>query len=225
MKHKIKHLIGKYGHIWTVSYIFIYMPWFFWLEQRTVPYTVVYSSLDKMIPFSEYFIIPYLLWFLYIPAVFIYFFFKSKEEFYNISKYMFIGMSIALLICTIWPNGQELRLDLNGHDNIFAKIVSWIYTTDTNTNVFPSIHVFNSIGAFVAIAKSQIIPKKHWVRYGAFILTVLICMSTVMLKQHSILDVVGGIGLSIVMYILVYGLDMVSARRTKKVKKLPALLK
>jgi len=218
----MKEFIKKYGHIWTVSYIFIYLPWFIWLEQRTIEYTIVHTQLDNFIPFSEYFIIPYLLWFLYIPAVFIFMFFRSKEEFYRLSKFLFIGMSICLLICTVWPNGQELRLDLQGHENIFAKIVSWIYAADTNTNVFPSIHVFNSVGAYIAIVNSQVIRKGHWIKYVSFILTVLICMSTVFLKQHSILDVLGGLVIAGVMYVFVYVLEFSTVRKNeKKVKQLP----
>ena len=196
----LKALIKKYGHIWTVGYIFIYMPWFLWLESRTVPYTSVVLELDEKIPFCEYFIIPYLLWFLYVPAVFIFLFFRSKTEYYRLCKYLFAGMTICLLICTIWPNGQTLRVDLTGHDNVFADIVRILYRADTNTNVFPSIHVFNSIGVHMALMRTQYLKKNSPVKWASGILMVLIILSTMFLKQHSIVDVAGAIVLAIVLY-------------------------
>lgn len=214
----MKKIIAKYGHIWTILYVFIYMPWFVWLEKNVKTYTLLHVKLDDMIPFCEYFIIPYLLWFAYVPAVMIYEFFNSKKEFYKASAYLFIGMTICLMICTIWPNGQDLRINII-NDNICSDIVRMIYTADTNTNVFPSIHVFNSIGVFIILCKSERLKDLYLVKVPAFILTVLIILSTMFLKQHSVLDVIGGIGLSIVMYLFVYGIDYAKAfARIKEVR-------
>ena len=115
-------------------------------------------------------------------------------------------MTICLIIYTIWPNGQNLRVDLDnlGRSNIFTYIVSIIYKTDTPTNVFPSIHVYNSIGASIAIRKSEKLRKIKWIQWSSIILTILISLSTVFLKQHSILDGLSAIILSIIMYIVVY---------------------
>lgn len=202
----MKKIITKYGHIWTVLYAFIYMPWFAWLEESVKTYTLLHTRLDDMIPFCEYFIIPYILWFAYVPVVMIYEFFTSKKEFYKASAYLFIGMTICLAICTIWPNGQDLRINIT-NNNIFSNIVKALYTADTNTNVFPSIHVFNSIGVFLILCKSERMKDRHFIKISSFILTFLIILSTMFLKQHSVLDVLGGIALSAVMYMFVYAID------------------
>lgn len=202
----MKELVRKYGHIWTVLYAFIYMPWFSWLESSVKTYTVLHTRLDDMIPFCEYFIIPYFLWFAYVPAVMAYEFFTSKKEFYKASAYLFIGMTICLTICTVWPNGQDLRINITDN-NIFSDIVSALYAADTNTNVFPSIHVFNSIGVFIILCKSEKMKGRNFIKISAFLLTVSIILSTMFLKQHSVLDVFGGMALSVIMYMLVYGID------------------
>ncbi len=208
---KITDFVSKYKHGWTVLYVFIYMPWFMWLEShitKYTDYTNIHIAIDDKIPFCEYFIIPYLLWFIYIPVVFIYILRASKSEYYKMSAYFFIGMSISLLVCTLWPNGQDLRVpDFNGNDNVFTKMLSFVYTADTNTNVFPSIHVFNSIGAFIVLMKCERLKGKHRIKIASAILSTLIILSTMLLKQHSIVDVFGGIALSIVMYVLVYVID------------------
>lgn len=204
---EIKQFILKYKHGVILSYFFIYMIWFSYLERTvTTKFHPVYSKLDDLIPFAEVFIIPYFVWFLFIFLTVSYFFLISKIEFYKLCANLFIGMTICLTIYTIWPNGHYLRVDLDslGRSNIFITMLSKIYSIDTATNVFPSIHVFNSICAFIAIYKNERLHKIKWLQWSVLILTILICMSTVLLKQHSIMDVFGALILNIIMYFIVY---------------------
>lgn len=190
-----------------MSYFFIYIVWFFILEHKvTTNFNSVHLRLDDYIPFNEWFVIPYCLWFAYIFATVGYFFFTSRSDFYRCAAYLFIGMTVCLIIYTIWPNGQTLRPDLTklGRHNLLIDLVANFYKADTPTNVCPSIHVFNSIGAFLAIHRSEALKKHKGVQAGAFILTVLICLSTMFIKQHSAFDVMAGIALSFIMYLLVY---------------------
>lgn len=203
----LKHIISKYKHGLILSYFFIYLIWFTYLEKSiTLEFTPVYSRLDNYIPFMEIFAIPYFLWFAYIFVTVLFFFLTSKQDFYKCCAFLFIGMTICLIIYTIWPNGHELRVDIDtlGRNNVFTRMIGRLYSFDTATNVFPSIHVYNSIGAMIAIRKSEKLRPVKWIQIPALILTVLICMSTVFLKQHSILDVFGGIILSVIMYALIY---------------------
>ena len=55
----MKKLLKKYGHVWVLSYGFLYLPWFFYLERTVISdYAVMHTALDDYIPFNEYFIIP-----------------------------------------------------------------------------------------------------------------------------------------------------------------------
>ena len=121
--------------------------------------------------------------------------------------FLFTGMTIFLIICTIYPNGQDLRIDLSNADSVFANAVYSLYQTDTNTNVFPSIHVFNSIGIMIGILKSEWLKGKRFrvpAQACSVILSVLITLSTVFLKQHSCIDVIGAVIMAIVLYFIVY---------------------
>ena len=203
----MRAFIKKYSHAWILSYFILYMLWFSWLERTvTTKYTVIHLTLDDHIPFLEIFVIPYFLWFAYIFVAVAYFFFKDRAEFYRITAFLFIGMTICLTIYTIWPNGHDLRPDLDtlGRSNLFTRIMGWLYRTDTCTNVCPSIHAFNSIGACIAVYKSKHFKNMRVLRTGTLILTILICMSTVFLKQHSIFDVACACLLSLVLYVAVY---------------------
>ena len=110
---KTGKLLRKYSHAWVFLYVLIYMPWFTWLEHRTgVQYTMIHSPLDPYIPFVEYFVVPYLLWFFFISATGLYFFFTEKQNFYRLAAFTITGMTLFLIICTFFPNGQNLRLRL-----------------------------------------------------------------------------------------------------------------
>lgn len=208
----MKSLLKKYNHIWTLLYVVIYMPWFVLLERNVVTnYHVVHSRLDDLIPFCEYFIIPYYLWFIFIASGMALLFFTSKKDYYNACIFLFSGMTIFLITCTLWHNGQNLRPDVLPRNNMFCDMVQKLYKTDTNTNVFPSIHVYNSIGICIALLKSEWLSKKdtfktlkRFIKIGAIILATLIILATMFLKQHSIVDVAGAIILSILFYYIVY---------------------
>lgn len=205
-KMSFRQLINKYRHGIILVYFFFYMIWFTYLERAVTRFTPVHSKLDDYIPFMEIFVIPYFLWFAYIFVTVAYFFFTSRKDFYRCCAFLFIGMTICLTIYTIWPNGHYLRVDLDslGRDNIFIRIVRMLYKIDTATNVCPSIHVYNSIGAMIAIRKSDRLKNIKWLQVSVLLLTVLISMSTVFLKQHSIVDVICAVALSIIMYAIVY---------------------
>lgn len=203
----MKNFLKQYKHAWILVYMIVYFVWFFALEAAvTTNYTSMYCKIDDFFPFNEWFLIPYYLWFPFVAVTVAYFLFTSKTDYYKCCAFLFIGMTICLLIYTIWPNGQDLRPDLSllGRDNILIHIVSKLYATDTNTNVCPSIHVYNSIGIVIAIFHSEKLKKIHWLKYSSLILGVLICLSTVFLKQHSVIDGICAIGSATVMYMIVY---------------------
>lgn len=209
---KIKNLMMQYKHGFiAVAYLCFYLLWFFWLEKKvTKDYTVIYMELDDCIPFCEVFIIPYLLWFAYVACTIVFFVFKSKPDYYRACAFLFTGMTIFLLISTLWPNGHHLRPAVMPRDNVFTQLVTNLYSTDTATNLWPSIHVFNSLGAHIAIAKSDIFKNKRGLRIASFVLAFSIVLSTVFLKQHSVFDVITAFVMATLLYIIVYKWDILA---------------
>lgn len=203
----MKEFIKKYRHAWVFSYVLLYFVWFTLLEKYVdETFYAVHIKLDDFIPFCEWFIFPYLIWFPFVAVVVLYFFFHNKSEFYHICAFLFGGMTICLFIYTIWPNGQVLRPDLAllGRENIATCLVGFIYGADTPTNVCPSIHVFNSLGVCIAIYRSAEFAQNKPIRSITLLLTILICLSTVFLKQHSVFDGICATILALVFTKLVY---------------------
>ncbi|MCU6697095.1 phosphatase PAP2 family protein [Laedolimicola ammoniilytica] len=210
----MKAFFQKYKHAWVLLYAFLYLPWFFWLESRAnLPYHVIHVWLDDKIPFVEYFIVPYLLWFVYVAAVFLYLFFKgTKQEFYRYCAFLFTGMTLFLVISTIYPNGHLLRPTEFPRHNIFTFAVQILYQTDTPTNIFPSIHVFNSIAAHRALVNNPRLGRNRLIRDASLVLMVSIILATMFLKQHSALDVMAGIVLGTLMDQIVYRMEFSFSR-------------
>ena len=208
----MKKFYERYKHaIPLFIYAIIYLSWFGYLEKTVKrPANLIHMNLDDKIPFCEVFIVPYLLWFVYISAVVLYFFVKDKQDYYRACTFLFTGMTVFLVVSTLWPNGHHLRPAVMPRDNIFSTMVAMLYKTDTPTNLWPSIHVYNSLGAHFAVFRNEKLHRKPVVHIGSLVLCVSIILSTMFLKQHSVFDVLTAFIMAAVMYIVVYGFDIVT---------------
>lgn len=212
-----KQFFNKYKHgLWIAVFSLIYMILFYYLEHRPVyRYHVIHTTLDNLIPFCEYFVIPYLLWFPYMFIAVLYFIFRNddKQEYYRLAKNLMMGMSLFILISFLYPNGHQLRPVSFPRDNFFVHLVQHLYATDTPTNILPSIHVFNSLAIHTAIASCKKLHKYSFVNVASLFLTISIVLSTMFLKQHSVIDVCMGTGLALIGYALFYREPATARRR------------
>ncbi|MBQ8327034.1 MAG: phosphatase PAP2 family protein [Lachnospiraceae bacterium] len=212
----MKNFVKKYWHgIPILVYLVVYMACFVWVEKRTVDnFTVIHMALDDMIPFVEIFVLPYFCWFAYIAIFVVYFIFFDKEEYTRLFTTLTAGMTLFIIISALWPNMHELRPNLEtlGRENVFTRMIGGLYTTDTCTNIVPSIHVYNSIMVQLSIMKSEKLKKHKIVRWGSFVLCVLIVLSTVFIKQHSVFDMITAFALGLIMYFITYKKSFVFLR-------------
>lgn len=179
---------------------------------------VIHSPLDDIIPFCEIFVVPYVFWYLLIVITLVYFALYNTDNFRRFQTFIIITQVVAMAIYIIFPNVQQLRPEEFARDNIFTQIVSIIYSVDTNTNVFPSLHVAYSLG----IASVWLKEKTASLPWKIFVVVavILICLSTAFIKQHSVLDGFAAIPICIAAEIAVYGKsywkDYFSKRKIKK---------
>ena len=113
-------------------------------------------------------------------------------------------MTISLLVCTLFPNGTDFRPAIDPDKNIFCYLVSRLWSIDPCINVFPSIHVYNSVGVHIAVCHSEELKKHPMIIGASGVLMVLICLATMFLKQHSVIDVVGALLMASVIYPIAY---------------------
>ena len=166
-------------------------------------YHAVHCALDDMIPLCEYFLIPYLLWFAALAGILVYTLLFDVKSFRRFMWFIILTYSAAMVIYLLYPTCQELRPAQFLRDNVFTRFLGWFYTFDTNTNVCPSIHVLGAVAVWATAwqAKGLSTPAR---RAAVTVLAVLICLSTVFLKQHSVLDVLAALPVCAIAYALVF---------------------
>jgi len=187
-----------------IIYMFIHLLWYF-IDEALIQtnFHVMYCPLDDKIPFCEWFIFPYLSWFLYMLIPGLYFYRKDKPLFEKYALLLEFGWFVCMFINTVFPNGQTLR-PASYPDNIAGQLVKLIQSADTPTNVFPSMHIVGALAVAVALLKSETLRKKIGLQIFSILLCVSIFLATMFLKQHSALDVMGGTVVFICTYFFVF---------------------
>lgn len=166
-------------------------------------YHAVYSPLDDMIPFNEIFVFPYMFWFVFIAGMLIYLLIFDVNCFKKAMCFFMLTYTSTLVIYLIYPTCQELRPAFFERDNFLTQFMQGFYKFDTNTNVCPSIHVMGAVAVFCASLHTERFKTLPWRAFFTMSM-LLICASTVFLKQHSILDVFWAIPICIIGYIIAF---------------------
>ena len=197
----------KFRHILLLLYWPLYGLIFTHLENHPlkdynvfgIEFQPMHIPLDDIIPFNELFVIPYVFWFGYIVIALVYTFFYDVDTYKRYMYFIMITYSIALISYIFFPTEQNLRPEYIPRDNFLVDFMYDFWDYDTSTNVCPSVHVIGSFAATFAFQHSKGIAR--WLKVGCHVMNVLICLSTVFLKQHSAIDGIIGTVICILAYI------------------------
>ncbi|MBQ3561885.1 MAG: phosphatase PAP2 family protein [Oscillospiraceae bacterium] len=190
----------KYLFFWPVfGFMFLFVERIY----RVDYYYPMHCALDDKIPFCEYFLIPYLFWFVFLIGIHLYTLLYDVESFKRLMKYIIFTYSFAIIVYLVFPTSQELRPAVFERSNLFTEFLKGFYVFDTNTNVCPSIHVIGSLAVMFTAWHTKGLESPKW-KFAFGIMAVLICASTVFLKQHSILDVFAALPICAAAYYLVF---------------------
>lgn len=145
--------------------------------------------IDKWIPFLPVFVVFYVLAYLQWVVGYIVIARENKETCYHYLSAELIAKMICL-VCFIVVPATLVRPEITGN-NFFEGLTKIIYFFDSPANLFPSIHCLESWMCFRGSLPLKKVPK--WYKISQFIMTIFVCMSTVFLKQHVFVDIIGGI--------------------------------
>ena len=180
---------------------------------RDYNYWVSYVPFDDMIPFVDWFVIFYVIWYPVLIGVGLILLLKDKAAYERYVLMIMIGFTASIIFFFILPNGQDLRSEKFEQDNVFTRLIGMLYASDTNTNVLPSMHVYGSLCAMIALIDSDRV-KNFWLVSGNSVVCILICASTCFIKQHSILDAVAAVVMCVPLYIVIYWRRLFSRKST-----------
>lgn len=195
---QFRHLLFLLG--W-VGYFILYF-----LTENFIPYEKCYPVhcwLDDVVPFCEYFVIPYVGWYLLIVGSLIYFALYNPKNFENMSKFIIVTQVVAMVIYILFPTRQDLRPEMFPRENIFTGILGLIYRFDTNTGVCPSLHVAYSVGIASTWLKEKSASKlcKTLITIFCF----FVCISVAFVKQHSVVDIFAAIPVCVLAEWIAFG--------------------
>ena len=195
----------QFSHLkWLLGWVFYLAAYF--LTEALIPAErchVIHCFLDDLIPFCEYFVIPYVFWYFLIVGSLLYFLLYNIESFKNLQKYFIVTQVVAVIVYIVYPSCQNLRPEVFINDNFFTKMVGFLYAADTNTGVCPSLHCAYSIGIASVWHKENGIPR--WFKTFIVFLAILICMSTAFIKQHSVVDFFAALPVCLLAEFLIFG--------------------
>lgn len=198
----------EFRHLKLLLYWPIFLLLFLFVERLSPVdyYYPVSCALDAYIPFCEFFVIPYLFWFVYLIGMHLYTLLYDIEAFRKLMWFIIISYSIGMVIYLLFPTCQELRPATFERDNLFTRFLYCFYQFDTSTNVCPSLHV---VGSAAVWCTSWHIERFRTPRWQLFFSStaILICASTMLLKQHSVIDVVAAIPVCIIAYYFSFKLN------------------
>ena len=123
---------------------------------------------------------------------------QEKEQVYRFFSADFISRCVCLIIFLVYPTtNTRPAIEGSGFWNLLA---GWLYSIDAADNLFPSIHCLVSWFCFIGIISDIKIPK--WYKVMSFLIAVAVFVSTLTTRQHVIVDVVGGVVLAQICYLI-----------------------
>lgn len=171
----------------------------------TVVNVMEWQPIDGWIPFVPWMVWPYVFWYATITFALVWTGWWNGEEFKRLALFIYWGMGSAFVFFLLFPNGQNLRPAVDtlgaGWD---GDLLRWIYTHDTPTNCNPSIHVIDAMAVWFALARDSRLGRSPWFQLGLAFVSLAVIASTVLVKQHSVVDVVGGLVWSGLWYLVFY---------------------
>ena len=194
---------------WSSLKLLLFWPIFFLIftyAEHDFPaayYFPMHCRLDDLIPFCEWFVIPYVVWFPFVGGMAAFLLLRDPPAYRRMMRFIILTYSAALLIFFLFPTCQQLRPVLFLRGNPLIRMTAAIYANDTSTNVCPSIHVIGSLAVWLAARDTRQIPA-FLRRVVIPAMAVLISVSTVFLKQHSALDVLAAAAVCGAAFPLVY---------------------
>ncbi len=154
------------------------------------------TDFDRMVPLVPAFVIPYLS---FIPLVFVIFpwiALRSRLVFRTYTLSIFIAQMILNVLYIVVP-ATVVRPTIDGVDVFSVLLRDLVWQLDEPLNTFPSNHVTLSVIAIFALSSLKL--RKWWVLPMQLWLGV-VCISTLLVYQHVVLDLVAGVVIGAAVY-------------------------
>lgn len=178
--------------IWLTVLLLLYLAYFLLNSARGNVHSLE-MTVDDRIPLLPAFVFPYLSLYALL-AISLWRFLQAETRIFTIAA-LAIGLDLVLsYLVFLFYQTQVERPVILGSD-VSSGILRWVYSVDKPFNAFPSLHTSTSTLLVLL-----------WGRAGSRIQPIvalwaaLIIASTLLTKQHYIVDLLGGVTVALVSY-------------------------
>ena len=156
------------------------------------------TEFDRSIPLMPWTIIIYFGCYLHWAANYLICAAHNSREKYRFFTAEMLAKGISMLIFLLIPT-TAIRPQITG-TGLWNDLMRLLYTIDSADNLLPSLHCVASWFCWIGIRKRKDIPAFY--RYFSLVFALAVCVSTLTTKQHVILDVIVGVLLAEVCYLI-----------------------
>lgn len=204
---KNKFYLLSTGSIFILN-AFIY----FFIKLFIKDYNLIGSSLDNLIPFLPSFIYFYMIWYPFeIYSLFLVYK-ADKKHYIKTIVSLVLSLIIMHLIFITYPTMVN-RPDIDSFNSLTTLIVYIAFKSDTPVNCFPSGHCILCFIMIFSILKSKNITFK--IKSTIISLNILIILSTIFVKQHVLIDIIGALIVSIISFYFLSNLKIFDKLKKK----------
>lgn len=145
------------------------------------------TGLDRLIPLVPVFVVPYGLAMVFVVATLIYHVLFTERMQATACSYAFCLLTSCFVYLVFQTTVDRPSIE---SDAIFSRLVALLYAVDRPYNCFPSLHVSLSVLAGLIWAE-----RSRRVGGGMIAVVLLVSLSTLLIRQHVLLDVLSGVAL------------------------------
>lgn len=190
----------NYKIVLIIIGLILFESFFYFLSKLTFlePFLLT-SSFDSNLPLVPFFIYFYIFWYLMLFIIPYIIYLKRKDLFYEYIAIFVTCILISSIIFFFFPT-TIVRGDINVN-GITSFLVNFIYLTDTPAlNCLPSMHCAFCFGFMYYSFRLDI---KWYYKLLINLISILIILSTMFIKQHVIWDVIAALFLVFIAIVLV----------------------
>ena len=148
-------------------------------------------EIDRYIPFVPCFALFYYMAFVQWFNYFLQASFGDKNLRNRYFSCDIISKIVIFMIFMIWPTAVN-RPSVEGVTGFWGWVLGMTFTVDNPLGALPSLHCYYSWLSFRYSLDAE--PKeRRWLTWLQLVLSLLVFASTVLIKQHYFIDIIGGI--------------------------------
>ena len=179
-------------------------------------FNLIGNTIDKQTPFSYFAIIPYYIWFILLLFVPYYYYKKDKLTLCKYAASYIMCVLIADIIFIAYPTIIERPVvEIKGLLSFMTWFIYWV--DNPPINCLPSLHCAISMLYILTAFSSKYVSTRFKVIIT--ILGILVMVSTLVIKQHVLIDLITGDIIMTVCFLIVCNNKYILSK-TKKLLKI-----